>query len=285
MEWSYETLRMILKEVPSNIFFKDTECRYVFSTHYWRHLQQDGSADWDIAGKTDLDIRKDKENAKLAYEQDLYILKTGKGVNYVIEVVQDGITEYLELIKNPVRNENGEIIGIVGLINNVTEKVMLEKELELYARTDVLTGLYNRRYLDYWIVHSLNTGLYPLCVISADCDGLKAINDTYGHVVGDELIRLTTSLFRVCLPEKTVMCRMGGDEFVLIIPNASKTVCEEYINNMKHMAKGMCIRGEPLSVSFGFCEVTNATLEIMDAIEIADKRMYNDKSENHKSRE
>lgn len=284
MEWSYETLRMILKEVPSNIFFKDTECRYVFSTHYWRHLQQDGSADWDIAGKTDLEIRKDKENAKLALEQDKYILKTGKGVNYVIEIVQDGITEYLELIKNPVRDKDGNIIGIVGLINNVTEKVRLEKELEMYARTDVLTGLYNRRFLDYWLVHSLNSGLYPLSVISADCDGLKMVNDTYGHVVGDELIRLTTSLFRVCLPERSIMCRMGGDEFVLIIPNTDQKDSEEYINNMKRMASGMCIKGKPLSVSFGSCEVKSPSLDIMDAIDIADKKMYDDKIQNHKER-
>lgn len=276
----YDMLKRILKEVPSNIFFKDNQCRYVFATHYWRHLKQEGD-DWDIAGKTDLEIRKDKENAKLAYEQDQHILKTGKGVNYVIEVDQDGITEYLELIKNPVRDDEGNVIGIVGLINNITEKVRLEKELEMYARTDMLTGLFNRRYLDYWIMHSVNTGLYPLCVISADCNRLKHINDTYGHVVGDELIRLATSLFRVGLPEKTVMFRMGGDEFVMMLPNTTAAECEDAIANMKNLGKGMCIKGEHLSVSFGYCEVTNATLDIMTAINIADKKMYEDKLLSH----
>ena len=71
----YDLFKKILKEIPSNIFFKDTECRYVFSTHYWRHLQGAEDPSWDIAGKTDLEIRKDKENAKLAMEQDREIIR------------------------------------------------------------------------------------------------------------------------------------------------------------------------------------------------------------------
>ena len=151
MKIDYDLFKKILKEIPSNIFFKDTECRYVFSTHYWRHLQGAEDPSWDIAGKTDLDIRKDKENAKLAMEQDREILRTGKGTQYVIEINQDGVTEFLELIKNPVRDDDGNIIGIVGLINNVTEKVLLEKKLEKYAHTDMLTGLYNRNYFEEWV--------------------------------------------------------------------------------------------------------------------------------------
>lgn len=229
MEIDYDLFKKISREIPSNIFFKDTECRYVFATHYWRHLNRDGDSSWDIAGKTDLDIRKDKENALLAMEQDKEILKTGKGVSYVIEVNQDGYTEYLELIKNPVRDDDGKIIGIVGLINDVTEKVKLEKELENYARTDLLTGLFNRHYLEYWLVNSLNTGLYPLCVISADW-------------------------------------------------------CAKYVASMQEMSKSMQLKGNSLSVSFGFCEVDGPNMSISCAMEIADKRMHMDKNEHHASR-
>lgn len=285
MQVDYDLFKKILKEIPSNIFFKDTECRYVFATHYWRHLNQTGDASWDIAGKTDLDIRKDKENAKLAMEQDKEILRTGKGTNYVIEVNQDGYTEYLELIKNPVRDDDGNIIGIVGLINDVTEKVKLEKELETYARTDMLTGLFNRRYLDCWIMKSLNSGLYPLSIISADCDGLKRVNDTYGHVVGDELIRLTTSLFRVGLPEESIMFRMGGDEFLIILPKTPKTECDGFIKTMNEMSKTMRLKGNPISVSFGSCEVPDACMSFAYAMDVADKRMYIDKHMKHAERE
>ena len=58
MKVDYDLFKKILKEIPSNIFFKDTECRYVFSTHYWRHLQGAEDPSWDIAGKTESQVRK-----------------------------------------------------------------------------------------------------------------------------------------------------------------------------------------------------------------------------------
>ena len=278
MKIDYDLFKRILKEIPSNIFFKDTECRYVFSTHYWRHLKGAEDPSWDIAGKTDLEIRKDKDNARLAMEQDREIMRTGKGTSYVIEINQDGVTEFLELIKNPVRNEDGDIIGIVGLINDVTEKMMLEKKLEKYAHTDMLTGLFNRDYLDEWIANSMKSEMYPLCVISADCDGLKKINNSYGHGVGDEFLRLTASLFRVELPEKAVMFRMGGDEFLIILPNTTQDECDKYIDSMNLNSQLMVLKGKPVCVSFGFCEVASPSLSFMKAMEIADKRMYMDKN-------
>ena len=278
MKIDYDLFKKILKEIPSNIFFKDTECRYVFSTHYWRHLQGAEDPSWNIAGKTDLEIRKDKENAKLAMEQDREIIRTGKGTSYVIEINQDGVTEYLELIKNPVRDDDGKIIGIVGLINKVTEKVLLEKKLERYAHTDMLTGLYNRHYLDEWITFSAKPEMYPLCVISADCDGLKAVNDTHGHFIGDELLRLTATLFRVGLPEKAVIFRMGGDEFFIILPNTTQDECKQYVDGMNVLSRTLLLKGKPIGVSFGYCEVNSPTLSFMQAMEISDKRMYMEKS-------
>lgn len=278
MKIDYDLFKKILKEIPSNIFFKDTECRYIFSTHYWRHLKGAEDPSWDIAGKTDLEIRKDKDNAKLAMEQDREIMRTGKGTNYVIEINQDGVTEFLELIKNPVRDDDGNIIGIVGLINDVTEKKLLEKKLEMYAHTDMLTGLYNRDYLDEWIANAMKADMYPLCMISADCDGLKKINESYGHNIGDEFLRLTASLFRAELPEKAVMFRMGGDEFLIILPNTLYDECKTYIDGLNNSAQSLKLKGKPVSVSLGVCEVTSPSLSFMKAMELADKRMYMDKN-------
>jgi diguanylate cyclase (GGDEF)-like protein/PAS domain S-box-containing protein len=284
MRIDYDLFKKILKEIPSNIFFKDREGCYVFSTHYWRHLQGAEDPSWDIAGKTDLEIRKDKENAKLAMEQDREIIRTGKGVSYVIEVNQDGVKEYLELIKNPVRDDDGNIIGIVGLINNVTEKILLKKKLEKFAHTDMLTGLFNRHYLDDWISNSLNAAMYPLCVISADCDGLKVVNDKYGHVIGDELIRLTASLLRVGFPERAVIFRTGGDEFFIVLPNTTEEECKNYIISMRETSRSLLLRGRPICVSFGICEVPSPSVNLVNAMEISDKRMYEDKNFKSSSR-
>lgn len=131
-----EQVERMLKELPSCIFLKDKEGRYVFSTQYWDHLDTQGDPNWTIRGKTDLDIRKDKENAKKAMEADKHILETGEGADYIIEEDHDGEKEFLQLIKRPVYDEDGNIDGIISLINNVTEYQLLKIELEKQLKTD-----------------------------------------------------------------------------------------------------------------------------------------------------
>lgn len=123
-QMDYETFLNMIANIPSCIFFKDTELKYRFSSHFWAQLNRQ-----DIIGKTDLDIRKDKENAIIAMDADREIISSKKGCKYVIESVIDGEASYLELIKEPVIGENGEVIGIVGLINDVTEKSIMEKKI------------------------------------------------------------------------------------------------------------------------------------------------------------
>ncbi|MDO5702150.1 MAG: PAS domain-containing protein, partial [Lachnospiraceae bacterium] len=133
---SLTEVEKMLKTLPSCIFMKDAEGRYVFSTQYWRHLNTENDPNWTIRGKTDLDIRKDKDNARKAMEADRHILETGEGAEYVITEQQDGITDYLQLIKRPVYDEDGRIKGIIALINNITDYQMLKQQLEEQLRTD-----------------------------------------------------------------------------------------------------------------------------------------------------
>lgn len=121
----YATFVKIISDIPSCIFFKDTELKYLFSSHCWAQLISD-----DIVGKTDLEIRKDKENALKAMEADREILRTGKGTNYVIKSDIDGDISYLQLIKEPIFDDDGKVIGIVGLINDITEKTLTDQKLE-----------------------------------------------------------------------------------------------------------------------------------------------------------
>lgn len=274
----------ILRELPSNIMFKDTECRYVFCTHYWRHIKVGDDPNWTIRGKTDLEVRKDTENARMAYEQDKRILATGKGCSYITENNIDGVTEYLEITKRPVWDDNGEIIGIVGIINDVTARVKMERELESYARTDMLTGLYNRRYLNSWVMEELKSNMFPLCIISADCDELKRINDTYGHLIGDEFIRLASSMFRICVPDDTIMFRTGGDEFLIVLPKHSLEQGQQIMDKMVEASKLLSVKGEPLQVSLGLTVMTSSKDSFMAAMERADKEMYADKAARKKER-
>ena len=273
----YEIERM-LQALPSNIFLKDADGKYIFATHYWHHLDMHGGdPNWTIRGKTDPEIRKDKENAIKAMESDRAILSTGKGTRYVIEINVDGQREFLELIKEPVRDDDGKITGIIGLINNVTKQQFLKLELEKRLKTDELTGLFNRHYYQAYIPTVLKEENLPICMISADCNGLKTINDTYGHLVGDEYIRMTALLFRMALPESAVVFRMGGDEFFVVLTNTSEEEARRLIAELETKSALFQIRSQKLSVAFGLSVFCSSSDDLTACMEAADMDMYENK--------
>ena len=281
----FQEIEKMLKALPSNIYLKDAEGKYIFATHYWHHLDMKDDPDWTIRGKTDLEIRKDKENARLALASDKKLLATGQGTRYVIEINVDGQHEFLELIKEPVRDEDGTITGIIALINDVTEQQLLKRELEVRAKTDELTGLYNRHYFQETIPNMLSPQNYPISFISADCNDLKRINDTYGHLVGDEYIRMSSILLRLASPETASIFRMGGDEFLIILPITEEDEARRMIEELNRMETLFQVREEKISIAFG-CSVMKSETDDLDAcLTEADQDMYKNKRKMKEARQ
>ena len=271
---SFGEIENMLKELPSNIYLKDSNGRYIFATHYWHHLDHSNDPDWTIRGKTDLEIRKDRENALKAMENDLEIIRTGKGSRYVIEEKADGVSDFLEIIKRPVRDENGRIKGIIALINNITEQHLLRLSLEEKALRDELTDTFNRHYFDKYISCIQNVQK-PVSIISADLNDLKIINDTYGHFVGDEYIRMSAMLFKTTIPEEALVFRMGGDEFTMILPGADRSAAEGYIGKLYDEQEKYRIMDRSLSIAYGCsCIERDGVCSVKDYFEAADSEMY-----------
>lgn len=218
----YEIERM-LKALPSNIYLKDSEGKYIFATHYWHHLEHPDDPDWTIRGKTDVDIRKDRENALMAMEKDMEVIRSGKGDSYVIKIVADGITEYFQVYKEPVRDEFGNISGIIAQLNNVTETELLKQQLKSAAIIDGLTGLFNRKEIqsriDEAVENYKKTGK-KFSVVMLDIDNFKRINDSYGHKQGDIVIITLADILKNNQPiinGKFSAGRWGGEEFMLLL--------------------------------------------------------------------
>jgi len=215
-------LEKMLKQLPSCIFLKDTEGKYVFSTQSWHHLDTEGDPNWTIRGKTDLEIRKDKENARKAMEADRRILETGEGTEYVIEENDDGIQDFLQLIKRPVYDEDGRVSGIIALINNITDYQLLKMELEKRAKTDVLTGLLNKSaaqdLIRMMMANYRKEGEHS-ALLMIDADRFKEINDNFGHAEGDRVLAEVGRIIKNSCRAADVAGRIGGDEFTIFMRN------------------------------------------------------------------
>jgi diguanylate cyclase (GGDEF)-like protein len=274
--FSFQEFSRMLKALPSLIYLKDAKARYVFCSQYWHHLAHYDEANWSIAGKTDLEIRKDTANAQAAFESDMRIIESGVGGSYVIEENDDGYQEFLQIIKEPVRDADGKVRGIIAIINNVTEQETLRRELKKKSITDELTGLYNRAYFDEFTAR-LGDDVFPLGIISADCDGLKTINDLYGHPMGDEYIRMTATLLKSELPPETTLFRTGGDEFLALLPRTDDAAMAQYGSKLKAAEKMFSIKDRSLSVSIGVGVMRGDGDTLQSAVEKSDKEMYKHK--------
>lgn len=275
-------LERMLKSLPSNIYFKDMEGKYVFCTHYWNHINTpEDDPTWSIRGKYDIDIRKDKENALKAMEEDRKIFATKKGTSYEIKFTQEGKDEYLQLIKNPVFDASGEMIGIVGLINNITQTKVLEEKLEDLATKDQLTGFRNRSYLDIWLDQNKDADVFPLSFVMADCNHLKRVNDVYGHLVGDEYIKTAANIMQKNLPENGRIIRMGGDEFLLLLPKISYEEAQDYIEKVVSEGKSTRVIGIPISIALGASSCGEKNFRVENLIRLADNEMYERKKIAH----
>ena len=272
---SFTEFSRMLQSLPANIYLKDNRGRYVFSSQTWHHLNTDNDPNWTIRGKTDLDIRKDKENARKALESDLELVRTGIGKSYIIEG-NDGEQEFLQIIKEPLFYEDGRVRGIIALINIVTEQEQMRRKLRERYITDQLTRVYNRSYYTEYLAQIEFGAPDPLSIIIADCDHLKRVNDTCGHIAGDDYIRTCADVLRGCLPKEALIFRTGGDEFAAFLPGIGAEETERLVGRIREAQSKYSIDSNPLSVSLGHSTMTGGG-DLRRHLTEADQNMYADK--------
>lgn len=202
------------------------------------------------------------------------ILATGEGSQYINEFpMEDGESLYFEIKKNAVRNENGNIIGIVGIVDNVTERVRLEKKAEELSMIDGLTGVYNRNYLKYRVEEKKKKLIFPFTVIISDCNYLKKVNDQYGHEYGDILLKIVAGK----IPEGSPVIRMGGDEFMILGNGITEEKASELMTNIQESLKQKSKEKILLSLAMGSYTVQDKDFCFDEICHKADMRMYEDK--------
>ena len=270
----YETMLAFMKNAPVNLFFKDTECKYRFVTEVCSMLN--GGAEHSILGKTDLEVQVYKDFGKLYYEDDKKILATGEGSQYVNEIFTPEGPMYFEIKKNPVFLD-GKVVGIVGMADDITPRMRMEKELEHLSYRDTLTGLYNRNYFDRKGQEFLEKAAFPVTAIMSDCNYLKRVNDSYGHEYGDLMLKRVARILRENLAEENIVIRVGGDEFLMLCQNCTAAQAAVLIHQLESRLAAESDDRLPLSVAFGSYTIEHGPANLQMAYHEADHIMYQNK--------
>jgi diguanylate cyclase (GGDEF)-like protein/PAS domain S-box-containing protein len=180
-----------------------------------------------------------------------------------------------------IYDEFGNIDIVEGLIIDITDRKMKENEINYLNHHDTLTGIYNRRFFEMEKLRMERQQLYPVSVIMGDINGLKLINDSFGHIEGDKLIVSIARILQNNCRECDILARTGGDEFSILLPDSTNEYAEEIAKRieedcaeLKKTALGDVYH---LSISLGCATKYDPEQPLSQIIKDAEDRMYRHK--------
>ena len=231
-----------------------------------------------ILGKQTLVLTPSKEKF-LEYAQYFHQTKDGIIKSEELEYKKsDGTIFWVKLEGNPINQQNQELFILWSFID-VTKEVKYREELKRLASTDPMTNLYNRRFFIEMSSALLNVAQrekLPLCVLILDIDKFKLINDTYGHAIGDDVIIHLASLMQNLSRKSDIVCRWGGEEFVILLYNTKLKSAKEWAEKIRTLVEQSHVTSAENSISYtvsiGCSAIKKDDLEY--SINEADKALY-----------
>jgi len=282
---SHHLLKMVIDTAPVRVFWKDTELRYMGCNPAFAMDAGVDSAQ-DIIGKDDFQLAW-KEQAELYRADDLKVMASNKPKLAFEEqqTTTDGKHIWLRTSKVPLQNEANETIGLLGIYEDITEQKHTEERIHYLANYDLLTGLPNRTQLNDHLKYALSLakcGNGHLALMFLDLDHFKDVNDTLGHSIGDALLVELAKRLRQVLRTEDTVTRMGGDEFILLLPGVNAigaahvaqklldAIAESYLIELYDLA---------LTASIGIALYPEDGVDLETLCKSADAAMYRAKQE------
>jgi len=217
-------------------------------------------------------------------KQGIKILSKGNLEHQIKIVRKDELGDFTAAFNNAIAKLKKITASRDELNKEVIERKKLEKKLKKLAHFDILTNCYSRGYglaLLERQIKIANRKKSSILLSYLDVDNLKDINDTFGHREGDEVLKKVAKFFKSTLREVDIVCRLGGDEFLLVFPESSLTdvpLIKKRLNkNLKKLNQKLA---KPYKIAFssGFSVYSPANPVSVDRlIEIADEKMYKEK--------
>ncbi len=267
----------LMDNITESIFFKDLESRVVRINKACARKYGVDTPE-EAVGKTDFDFFSE-EHAKQAFEDEQKIIKTGKPIlNFEEkETFIDRSDRWASTSKFPWYDEKGNIIGTFGITGDITEKKKAEEEIKYLSFHDTLTGLYNRAYFEEELKRLDTKRQLPLTIVMGDVNGLKVINDAYGHLKGDIFLKKIADILKESFRKEDIISRWGGDEFIMILPKTTSKDASIIMKRIKKLCKERSVKDMPLSISIGASTKNKPSEKINYTIKEAEDRMYKNK--------
>ncbi len=189
--------------------------------------------------------------------------------------------ERIFLFHNSIlKDSKGKINGALFSAEDITERKKAEKKIKYISFHDILTGLYNRNFFEEEMSRLNTHRQYPVSIIVADINGLKFVNDTFGHPQGDELLKDVGGILRSISRKEDIVSRIGGDEFTVVLPqsdeNIARTFCDRVRNECKEYNR-QSIHKSKLSIALGCATQSGQYKNMNEVLKEADKSMYAEK--------
>lgn len=274
----------LLENTTDFIYIKDAEHRFTCTSRVFASLT--GHESWHgLVGKTDFDVFP-SEHASRYFQYETPVIAEGKSLQnheepyYSIE----GELRWVSSSKQPVFDDKGNIVGLVGISKDITDVKRYKAKIEGMAKYDQLTGMFNRytfQDLGAQMLAAAKRKSMPLALLFIDLDNFKQVNDRYGHDCGDHLLTDFTTVLRNCTRDADIVARLGGDEFVTLIYTDQVTYDEnrlaERIIHAFHQLPFVRQTDLSISCSVGIACFPDHASSLSELLTSADNAMYDAK--------
>ncbi|MGB9640922.1 MAG: EAL domain-containing protein [Anaerolineales bacterium] len=220
-------LRQVIDINPNFIFAKDRHGRFTLVNQAVALAY--GTTVENLLGKSDADFARNLKEAADFHNDDLEVIHSGREKFIPLEVITDasGKKRYLQTVKRPLIGYS-EDVQVLGVSTDITDRKIAEDQLAHNAFHDSLTGLPNRDLFTDRLSHALNRASRLkdnqwFAVLFLDLDHFKTVNDTLGHMLGDQLLVMAAKRLQECLRAADTIARFGGDEFVFLLEDMDET--------------------------------------------------------------
>ena len=180
-----------------------------------------------------------------------------------------------------IYDKEGNVDALEGIVVDITDQKMRESQIQYMGDHDYMTGLYNRKYFEEIKVQMDTGDSLPISIVIADINGVRLINDAFGHAEGDRVIIETAYVLRGCCRKGDILARTGANEFSILMPNTDTAEAGEMLRQIKKACvrynKTLKNRSYDISLSIGYATKASAVESIDQVAKAAEDYMHNRK--------